>query len=424
MNIIGISINHNTAPIDLREALYFNEEEIKYIIPEVKENFLSEGFILSTCNRTEIFGFPVADTLNANELIDFIKKRKKIKALTHKHFNKYFSCSAVRHIFNVATGLDSLMLGDSQILGQAKNSFHLSEDLDFSNSLMRRIFDATSKVGKRAINETEIGEGAVTISYAAVQLIEKIFASFSDKKALVIGAGETSELAVTHLLDKGVGEITITNRTFSKAENLADKYKIKVLPFESFKDYLENFDIIISATSATNLILEYRDIETAMKNRRGTPLVITDIAIPRDISNESRKIDNVFYNDIDSLNVIVDQNLQKRKAQIPAVKQIIDEELVNLFSWYNTLSVVPVIKQLRNYFEDLRQDELHKIKHRINENDYKKVDDMSRRLLGRLLHYPTMRLREVAENYGDDLDSDNYSYLVKELFKLDNTENK
>lgn len=424
MNIIGISINHNTAPIEIREALHFNEEEIKSVIPEVRENYLSEGFILSTCNRTEIFGFPVNEILNANDLISFVQKQKNISTLQNDHFNKYFSCSAVRHIFNVAAGLDSLMLGDSQILGQAKNSFQLSEDLGFSNSLLRRIFDITSKVGKRAINETGIGEGAVTISYAAVQLIEKIFASFENKKALVIGAGETSELAVTHLLDKEVGEITVTNRTLSKAERLADKYKVKVLPFENFRDFLHNFDIIISATSASGLVLEYSDIVSAMKKRKGTPVVITDIAIPRDISADSRKIDNVFYNDIDSLNVIVEQNLQKRKAQIPLVKRIIDEEMVNLFSWYNTLSVVPTIKQLRNYFEDMRQDELHKIKYRISDDDYKKVEDMTRRLLGRLLHFPTMKLREVAENHGNDLESGDYSCMVKELFKLENIENK
>jgi len=424
MNITGISINHNTAPIEIREALHFNNEDIKSVIPKLKERYLSEGFILSTCNRTEIFGFPVNERLNADDLISFVHKEKKVLNLENNHFNKFFSCSAIRHIFNVAAGLDSLMLGDSQILGQAKNSFQLSEELEFSNSLLRRIFDITSKVGKRAINETNIGEGAVTISYAAVQLIEKIFASFSNKKALVIGAGETSELAVTHLIDKEVGEITITNRTFVKAENLAEKYKIKTLVFEEFKNHLHNFDIIISATSANSLIIEYSDIVAAMKKRKGTPIVITDIAIPRDISADSRKIDNVFYHNIDSLNVIVEQNLQKRKTQIPLVKKIIDEEMVNLFSWYNTLSVVPTIKQLRNYFEDMRQDELHKIKYRISDYDYKKVDDMTRRLLSRLLHFPTMKLREVAENQDNDLESGNYSCVVKELFKLNNLKNK
>lgn len=423
MNIIGISINHTTAPIEIRESLHFSEDEIKNVIPILKEKYLTEGFILSTCNRTEMFGIPVEETTSANDLVNFVTSHKKIKNLSTECFKRYFSCSAVKHIFNVATGLDSLMLGDSQILGQAKNAFQLSENLNFSNSVMKKIFDSTSRVGKRAINETSIGEGAVTISYAAVQLIEKIFASFTNKKALVIGAGESSELAITHLLDKETEEITITNRTIEKAKDLANKYKIKVLPFDDFKDHLSEFDIIVSATSAPSLIIEKNDIKKAMKNRRGTPIVITDIAIPRDISTECSKIDNVFYNDIDSLNVIVEQNLQKRKNQIPSVEKIIEEEMTSLFSWYNTLSVVPTIKQLRTYFEDLRQDELQKLKYRVTQDDFNKVDDMTRRLLGRLLHFPTMKLREVAENDGNDINSGNYSYLVKELFKLEQSEN-
>jgi len=422
MNLIGISINHKTAPIEFREALYLNESEIAELVPVMKKVLICEGFILSTCNRTEIFGFPASHDINAKSIQQFLLKHKPVDGISEDNFSYYFSCSAVKHIFNVAAGLDSLMLGDSQILSQIKNAFQISEEVGFSSSVMKRIFDASTRVGKRAINETGIGEGAVTISYAAVQLIEKIFASFDNKKALVIGAGETSELAVTHLKDKMVSDITITNRTFEKAETLAKKHNLKVLDFNSFKTELHNFDIIISATSAKETIVKFEDISVAIKKRSGNPVCITDIAIPRDIDAEVGNLDNVFYNDIDSLNIIVEQNLEKRKKEIPKVSEVVNEELIQLFNWYNTLGVVPTIKRLRNYFEHMRQDELHKIKHKINDDDFEKVDDMTRRLLGRLLHYPTMKLRELSETGTQFQEATNYSLILKDLYKL--SENK
>lgn len=418
MNLIGITINHKTAPIELREALHLSNEEIAELIPKLQREIFSEGFILSTCNRTEVFGFPHSYKINYKDVQEFIINHKKVDGLEPKHFRNYFVCGAVKHIFNVTSGIDSLMIGDSQILGQAKEAFQIADDKKFVGSIMRRLMDTAVKVGKRSIKDTLIGEGAVSISYAAVQVVEKIFANLEKKYALVIGAGETGELAAVHLRDKGVGNIAISNRTISKAERLGKKVHGEIIPFEHIKEHLQNFDIIISATSSENLIVEKEDIKKMMKKRKGTPVCLMDIAVPRDIDPAAKKIENVFYHDIDSLKVIVDQNLKKRKDEIPAVENIIMEEMVGFFSWYNTLEVVPTIKSMRDFFEEIRRDELDKIKHKITQEDYDKLEDMTRRMMGRLLHNPTVKLRELAESGENLQEATNNSYIIQELFGL------
>lgn len=424
MNLVGITINHRTAPIELREALHLSKNEIVDLIPKLKETLFNEGFIISTCNRTEIYGIPKVSKLHYQHIIDFLLENKNIAGLKPEHFEKYFSCGAVKHLFKVSTGIDSLVVGDSQILGQVKEAFEISEDMNFSGSVLRRVFDVAVKVGKRAIRETEIGEGAVTVSYAAVQVVEKIFASLDKKKALVIGAGETGELAAIHLKDRGVGEIAIANRTLSRAEKLAEKIHGEIIPFSQLKDHLHHFDIIISATSSNELIITKDDIKQMMKRRKGLPVVIMDIAIPRDIDPGSQEIDNVFYHDIDSLEVIVKQNMKKREKEIPKVESIVMEELVSFFSWYNTLEVVPTIKRVREFFEDIRKDELEKIKHKVTDDDYTKLEDMTRRMIGRLLHNPTIKLREIAEQGTNIQEVETHSVILKELFGLNNGHSK
>lgn len=419
MNLIGISLNHRTAPIELREALHLSKEETVELVMQLKKNIFTSGFVLSTCNRTEIFGFPQNGKSDFTPILNSLMEFKKLAKLKSEHFEKYFSCSAVKHIFKVASGIDSLIIGDSQILGQTKDAFQLSEDLGFVDSVMKRIFDTAIKVGKLSIKETLIGEGAVTISFAAVQVVEKIFSSLENKSALVIGAGETGELAATHLRDKGIEKLTIANRTLERAENVAKKLNASFVEFEKIKEQLSNFDIVFSATSYEGFILEYEDIQQAIKKRKGQPICLMDIALPRDINPKSANLDNVFYNDIDSLNIIVNQNLLKRQKEIPKVEKIILDEMIGFFSWYNTLDIVPTIKLMRDFFESIRIDELDKIKHKLSDENFKKVEDMTRRLLGRLLHNPTLKLRRIAETGNNPNEVAQISAIVKDLFDLE-----
>lgn len=419
MNLIGISINHRTSPIEIRESVHLNEDEQRQFISILKRETLSEGFVISTCNRTEVFGIP-QNNATTKHLFRHLKEFKHTIELTDDYIEEYHGDQALKHIGRVSSGIDSLIIGDSQILSQCKESFRLSVDEEFSSTTTHKIFDIAVRIGKRSIKETLISQGAVTVSYAAIQVIEKIFSNLEGKKALVIGAGETGELATIHLHSRNVSNIVITNRTFEKAGRLAKKVEGKTLKFDEFKNHLHEFDIILSATGSKEFVVDYKDVKKAIQKRRGTPIFIMDIAIPRDIDPEVKKLDNVFYNDIDSLNVIVEQNLKKRKQEIPKVKAIIEEEINNFYSWYNTLGVVPTIKALRSFFEEIEKDELQKIQHKVTEEDYLKLESMAKRLIGRILHNPTIKLRELAEQ-GDNLEKANlHTSSLKFLFNLDN----
>jgi len=418
MNLLGISINHQTSPIELREALHFSKDEIVDFIPKLKEKLFSEGIIISTCNRTEIFGIIKDEKYNYKDVQQILGEFKPIEGFSPEIFQNYFSCSAVRHLFTVASGINSLVLGDSQILGQVKEAFEILNDLNFSSTLMHRLYEASMRVGKRSIHETMIGEGAVTVSFASVKVIEKIFSDFESKSALIVGAGETGDLAAVHLKDKGIGKLFITNRTKEKAIKLAEKINGEALDFGTFKDRLQQFDIIISATSAENYILNFDDIKSMMKKRKGDVCCIMDIAIPRDVDPKVKKIDGVFYNDIDSLNIIVDQNKKKREKEVPVIKKIIIQEMIAFFSWYNTLNIVPTIKEFRDFFEEIRRDEFEKIKHKLQPEELEKVENMTKRLIGRILHNPTTKIKKVSESKNNFEEATKYSAILRELFDL------
>lgn len=424
MNILAISINHKTAPVEVREAVYLSSEEIKNLTSSIKNSLFTEGLIVTTCNRTEIYGIPANQNLSHEEIQNALLNFKSVSGLKPEHFQYLSSANAIRHLFSVATGIDSLLIGDNQIFKQVKDSFQTAEDLNFTGFLMKRIFDSAVKVGRRAISETGISEGAVTVSYAAVQLIEKIFSNLSKKSALVIGAGETGEIAAKHLRERGIGNLTITNRTYERAEKLAESLSAKILPFSNFKDSLHEFDIVLSATSSDSLILTKADVLAAMKKRNYNSLILMDIAIPRDIDPESKSIDYVFYNDIDSLNIIVQQNLIKRKEEIPKVEKIIEEELNTFLNWFNSLEVAPTIKDLRDYFEAIRLDEIEKNKNRFSPEDQEKLEIITKRIINKILHHPTVELKKYTESGVNSDEAAQKVSIVRELFGMTKNDEK
>jgi glutamyl-tRNA reductase len=417
MNLIAISINHRTAPVELRESLFLSEEEVRSLIDKAKTGLLKEGLILSTCNRTEIYGIPADLTLNTPHLQNFIIENN-VKT-TSENFQSFISRDSLEHLFRVTTGIDSLLIGDNQIYKQVKDAFRISEEMRFAGFLMKRVFDSALKAGKRAITETAISEGAVTVAYAAVQLIEKIFSSLNKKSALVIGTGETGEIAAKHLIDRGIEKLALTNRTQDKAEKLALNLNASVLPFEQFRNYLHNFDIIISATSSEDILISREDVKAAMKKRDFSSMVLMDIAVPRDIDPESKEIDYVFYHDIDSLNIIVEQNLSKRKVEIPKVQKIIDEELDSFFEWYNSLQSAPTIKTLRDHFEAIRTEEVEKNVNKFSSEDREKLEIVTKRIINKILHHPTIELRKVNESGTGAEDAVTKIGIIRSLFGID-----
>jgi len=417
MNLIAISINHRTAPVEIREAVYLKEDEIRPFINLAKENQIKEGLILSTCNRTEIFGIPNNDESSHEKFQKLLLNFKSSYNITEQHFQKFVSRDAIKHLFSVATGIDSLLVGDNQVFKQVKDSFQIAEETNFAGYIMHRIFDATIRTGKRAISETSISEGAVTVSYAAVQLTEKIFSNLSKKSALVIGAGETGEIAAKHLSEKGIGSLAVTNRTQEKADMLAQKLNAEVIPFTEFKDSIFKFDIIISATASPEILIRKDDVKTALKKRSNNSMILMDIAVPRDIDPETRKIDYVFYHDLDSLNIIVEQNLSKRKSEIPKVEKIIEEELDNFWEWYNSLQAAPAIKDLRDLFEEVRNEEVEKNKNKFSSEDQEKLDIVTKRIINKILHHPTIELRK-ADNSTGASDSATKIGIIRDLFGI------
>ncbi len=400
MNLIAISINHRTAPVEIREAVYLKEDEIRPFINIAKDNQIKEGLILSTCNRTEIFGIPSNEESSHEKFQTLLLNFKSSHNITEQHFQKFVSREAIKHLFSVATGIDSLLVGDNQVFKQVKDSFQIAEESNFTGYIMHRVFDAAIRTGKRAISETAISEGAVTVSYAAVQLTEKIFSNLSKKSALVIGAGETGEIAAKHLSEKGIGSLAVTNRTQEKADKLAQKLNAKVIPFTEFKDSIYEFDIIISATASPEILVNKDDVKVALKKRSNNPMILMDIAIPRDIDPETKKFDYIFYHDLDSLNIIVEQNLSKRKSEIPKVETIIEEELDVFWEWYNSLQAAPAIKDLRDFFEEIRNEEVEKNKNKFSSEDQEKLDIVTKRIINKILHHPTIELRKADDSTG------------------------
>ncbi|MEJ2193748.1 MAG: glutamyl-tRNA reductase, partial [Ignavibacteriaceae bacterium] len=286
MNLLSVSINHKTAPVKLRETLYLSENEVRELIEKVKREYFTQGLLISTCNRTEIYGIPDNKDITHLHLQRLITESKNSVNTTAENFQTFISRDSLNHLFSVITGIDSMLIGDNQIFKQVKDSIHIADEMHFTGFLMRHVFDSAIRVGKRAISETKISEGAVTVSYAAVQLIEKIFSNLGKKSALVIGTGETGEIAAKHLADKGIAKLTVTNRTTKKAKLLANKLNCSLLLFEEFKDHLHKYDIIFCATSSEDILIRKQDVETEMKKRGYAPMVLMDIAVPRDIDPE------------------------------------------------------------------------------------------------------------------------------------------
>jgi glutamyl-tRNA reductase len=291
-----------------------------------------------------------------------------------------------------------MVIGDIQILSQVKAAFNVARETNALGPVMSRLMQAALHVGKRTRTETSICEGAVSVSYAAVELAGKIFADLSKKSALLIGAGETGELTLKHLAGKGIGRITIASRTREKAEALVGSLGGTVVDYEHILDALREVDIVITSVNSPTYVVGPDDVQKVMKQRSNNPLFIIDIGVPRNVHPASRKIENVFLYDIDSLSAIVDKNLEQRKAEIPKVNAIIGEETVEFFHWYNSLQVGPTIHDLRDAFEVIRRQEVDTNINRFNAEDRELVELVTRRIVNKLLHQPMTILKQGAEN--------------------------
>ncbi len=419
MNIFCVGINHRTAPIDIRESMWFSNDEMRSLLPALREHRLKEAVLVSTCNRTELYFVPHEQGLNGEPVWQFLADRKNARSVVQKeHFYALESSYAVKHLFAVASGIDSMVLGDVQILSQMKEAFTTAQELGLTDTLLNRLFHSAFHVGKRARTETEIAEGAVSISYAAAELASKIFEDLSRRTALLIGAGETGELTAKHLTGRNLGTLYVTNRTRKRAEDLVATLGGTVVDFENFSDVLPRIDIIISSVEVPAFILTHNDIRQAMRQRGNKPLFIIDIGVPRNVDPAANTIGNVFLHDIDALNHIIDHNLAHRKAEVPRIQTIVMEELTAFKGWYDALDVAPTIQQLREQVESIRRTEVEKHLHHFAPESREEVELLTKRIINKILHTPMVNLRNGSTEHSEEETRTRIS-LVRHLFGLD-----
>ncbi len=366
MRLFAVGISHRTAPVELRECVDFARRGVDAALTALAARKLTrEAVVLSTCNRSEIYGAAESDAA-AEACGRFISDYNGVAwdALA-PHVVIYRGPEAADHLFRVAAGLDSLVVGEPQILGQVKEAFATASGLKSTGALTHRLFTTAFSVGKRVRHETGLGEGAVSVSYAAIALAKKIFGKLDGLNVLILGAGEMAKLTATHLQRQGVKQLTIASRTFETAERLATRLNGRAVPWTSIGHALAAADIVVTATGAREPVLTRAGVEEAMRPRRSRPLFLIDIAVPRDVDQEAGLLDQVFLYNIDDLQAIVGENMARRTSEVDRADVIVRAEVDRFKTWMQSQEVVPTVVALRQRFEAIRQAELQRLEPRL-----------------------------------------------------------
>ncbi|WP_346834579.1 glutamyl-tRNA reductase [Paenibacillus polymyxa] len=401
MHIVVVGLNYRTAPVEVRERFTFAEQDLPKALEQLKlTKSVLEGVVVATCNRTEIY--VVVDRLHmcGYFIRSFMEQWFGIpRDQFTQHLYIYEDEQAIRHLFRVTCGLDSMVIGETQILGQVKNAFLQAQSQKITATWFNMLFKQAVTLGKRAHSETSIGESAVSVSYAAVELGKRIFGMFTDKKVLILGAGKMSELTVKHLYSGGAAEVIVANRTLSRAEDLASKFNGTPVTMEEGMNRLEDVDIVISSTGAQGYILDRNRIEASMKRRQSRPLFMIDIAVPRDLDPAIGELQNVFLYDIDDLEGIVESNLEMRRTEAAKIEHMIEDELSEFYQWLKTMGVRPVIRALQEKAESIHQDTLESLYNKLPELDERQrkvISRLTKSMLNQMMHDPINRVKELA----------------------------
>jgi glutamyl-tRNA reductase len=417
--IILIGLNHKTAPVSLRECLSFTLEQT----PDALETILAtvpvkEALIFSTCNRMEILFVP--DSEKAADLV--IKFLSDYKALPIQEFEPslylYKNDDAIKHLFRVAASLDSMIVGEPQILGQIKKAYKNAIANNSSGTILNRLMHKAFSIAKRVRKETGIGDNAVSISYAAVELANKIFSDLNRRSVMLMGAGEMAELAVEHLISNGVKKIIVANRTFANAVSLAQRFDGQAVKFEELETFLHDVDIIISSTGATGHVLTKTQVKRAMAQRKNRPLFCIDIAVPRDLDPGINQINNAYLYDIDDLQNLVNDNLEERSREAIKGERLVEEAVVKFRWWLESLAVVPTIKDLKEKLESIADAETEKSLTRLGALSPEEIDAvrrLTRSVARKIMHDPVLFLKNTGSHRNDT----HYLSVTRHLFNLD-----
>ena len=401
MRLLAVGLSHRTAPVELRESVDFGRSGLDTALHALGAHGGSqEAVVLSTCNRAEIYAVGESDAAGDALRRFFCDYHKVDSSRLAEHLYCHRGIDAARHLFRVAAGLDSLVVGEPQILGQVKAAYATASELQFTGTVTHRLFHTAFAVGKRVRSETGLGEGAVSVSYAAIELARKIFGDLAGRNVLILGAGEMAELTGVHLRAQGVNQITIASRTLATAEALARQLEGRAVPWSELRPALAPADIVVTATGATEPVLTRALVEDAMRSRRSRPLFVIDIAVPRDVEAAVGNLDQVFLYHMDDLQTIVKENLARRSSELTSAESIVDEEVARFASWLQSREIVPTIVALRQRFEQIRQGELRRLEPKLtglSPEARAKVEEVTRLLVEKLLLTPTEQLKSVGD---------------------------
>lgn len=420
MLIATVGVNHRTAPVEVREKLSFPNHNVLENLRQLYEQPGIEGcVIISTCNRTEIY-VTVADLDEGINIVwNYLCKYSGLGISEIKNYTfSYTQNDAIMHLFRVSAGLDSMILGETQILGQVREAYENSLKAKTSNTILNTLFKQAIVVGKRVRTETGIDKNAVSVSYAAVELAKQKFGDLNGRSVLVVGAGKMSELTAKHLVANGVTGVIVSNRSYDRAVQLAEKFNGQAVNFAELYKHMKYADIVISSTAARHYVIRYVDILALLNIVPGKKIMLIDIAVPRDIDPMIGKLPGVSLYDIDDLQSVVDSNLEERRKAAILAEDIIEEELEEFMKWLSIQYVVPTITAFREMAEEIKQKELTRAYNRLGEltdRERKVISSMANSIVKQLTHFPTVRLKEYALTNEAHI----YTEVLQNLFALE-----
>jgi glutamyl-tRNA reductase len=415
MQLAIVGLSHKTAPVEVRERLAFDGDALRAALASLlKRDSVSEAMILSTCNRVEV----VAESPDDRLIREFLCEYHSIPAESlSKHLYSFRNVDAIRHVFRVASSLDSMMVGEPQILGQVKEAYRIATDAGTIGMHLSALMNRAFAVAKKVRSETGISQSAVSVSYAAVELAKKIFGELTGKTVMIIGASKMGELAAKHLKRAGVSSVLVTNRTFERAVELAKLFEGAAVPFEHFTDHIDRADIIISSTGAPHFVISRAMAEQIIHRRKNRPMFLIDIAVPRDIDPTVNEIDNAFLYDIDDLQQVVDANMKERLREADRAEEIIDQEVQAFCSRMQSREVVPTIVLLRDTLDKLRRDEIERNRKHLKDltpEQQAAIDQITQSLVNKILHHPIAHLKQMAH----DPQGADTADLIRKLFNI------
>jgi len=419
MNIVIVGLSHNTAPVEIREKIAFSATAMEAPLQQILElPSISEVVIVSTCNRVELYAISRQPDAAVVELKQFLADFHELNLeKLQDHLYDFEGTDAIQHVLRVASSLDSMMIGEPQILGQIKTAYGYACEYKTVGLILNRFLRKAFSVAKRVRTETAIASNAVSVSFAAVELARKIFDSLENKTVMLIGAGEMCELAAKHFVNNGVSKVLVTNRTFSRAEKLAEEFGGVAVNFDNFQEQLHRVDIVLSSTGSPDYVLDAKKLKQVCKDRRYKPMFLIDIAVPRDIDPAANKLDSIYLYDVDDLQGVVQANMKERLKEAAKAELIINEEVGQFQTWLSTLEVKPTIVALRQQLEQVRRAEVQKTLsslNGLNDKERKAIESMTSAIVNKILHHPTHILKQTNSNGDGSL----YVDAVRTLFDL------